>query len=319
MNLRIIKLNSMQQDNLNLVSVIIPTYNRVNSLTDSLTSITNQTYKNIELIVVDDNSSDNTKEIIFSLEIPNLKFLTHEKNLGAPAARNTGIKNCTGDFIAFMDDDDMWHPEKIERQLNYLIQNPKVDAVFCEFKYVLKNKFYYPDKIMFDSNLLDLSLNRSLGSFSLPLIKKNCIDVTGLIDINLPSCQDWDYWIRLVQNFNLKKISDCLVTRNLSKGQITSDINKKIKGREYLLNKHKALISKYPSIENIHLSRLGSLNTLAGNTKAAKDYFLKSFKTYPYSISTIIHIFLSYFSSNLHKYLINRFGIHKYGNINHYH
>jgi len=309
----------MQQFNSNLVSVIIPTYNRVNSLTDSLTSITNQTYKNIELIVVDDNSSDNTKEIIFSLEIPNLKFLTHEKNLGAPAARNTGIKNCTGDFIAFMDDDDMWHPEKIERQLNYLIQNPEADAVFCEFKYVLKNKFYYPDKIMFDNNLLDLSLNRSLGSFSLPLIKKNCIDVTGLIDINLPSCQDWDYWIRLVQNFNLKKISDCLVTRKLSKDQITSDINKKIKGREYLLNKHWDLISKYPVIENMHLSRLGSLNTLAGNTKAAKDYFLKSFKTYPYSISTIIHIFLSYFSSNLHKYLINRFGIHKYGNINHYH
>jgi len=309
----------MQQFNSNLVSVIIPTYNRVNSLTDSLTSITNQTYKNIELIVVDDNSSDNTKEIIFSLEIPNLKFLTHEKNLGAPAARNTGIKNCTGDFIAFMDDDDMWHPEKIERQLNYLIQNPEADAVFCEFKYVLKNKFYYPDKIMFDNNLLDLSLNRSLGSFSLPLIKKYCIDVTGLIDINLPSCQDWDYWIRLVQNFNLKKISDCLVTRKLSKDQITSDINKKIKGREYLLNKHWDLISKYPVIENMHLSRLGSLNTLAGNTKAAKDYFLKSFKTYPYSISTIIHIFLSYFSSNLHKYLINRFGIHKYGNINHYH
>ena len=309
----------MQHFNSNLVSVIIPTYNRVNSLTDSLTSITNQTYKNIELIVVDDNSLDNTKEIICSLEIPNLKFLTHEKNLGAPAARNTGIKNCTGDFIAFMDDDDMWHPEKIERQLNYLIQNPEADAVFCEFKYVLKNKFYYPDKIMFDNNLLDLSLNRSLGSFSLPLIKKNCIDVTGLIDINLPSCQDWDYWIRLVQNFNLKKISDCLVTRNLSKGQITSDINKKIKGREYLLNKHWDLISKYPVIENMHLSRLGSLNTLAGNTKAAKDYFLKSFKTYPYSISTIIHIFLSYFSSNLHKYLINRFGIHKYGNINHYH
>ena len=309
----------MQQFNLNLVSVIIPTYNRVNSLTDSLTSITNQTYKNIELIVVDDNSLDNTKEIICSLEIPNLKFLTHEKNLGAPAARNSGIKNCTGDFIAFMDDDDMWHPEKIERQLNYLIQNPEADAVFCEFKYVLKNKFYYPDKIMFDNNLLDLSLNRSLGSFSLPLIRKNCIDVTGLIDINLPSCQDWDYWIRLVQNFNLKKISDCLVTRNLSKDQITSDINKKIKGREYLLNKHWDLISKYPVIENMHLSRLGSLNTLAGNTKAAKDYFLKSFKTYPYSISTIIHIFLSYFSSNLHKYLINRFGIHKYGNINHYH
>lgn len=309
----------MQQFNLNLVSVIIPTYNRSNSLTVSLNSITNQTYKNIELIVIDDNSSDNTKEIINSLEIPNLKFIIHEKNLGAPAARNTGIKNCTGDFIAFMDDDDMWHPEKIERQLNYLIQNPEADAVFCEFKYVLKNKFYYPDKIMFDNNLLDLSLNRSLGSFSLPLIRKNCIDVTGLIDINLPSCQDWDYWIRLVQNFNLKKISDCLVTRNLSKGQITSDINKKIKGREYLLNKHWDLISKYPVIENMHLSRLGSLNTLAGNTKAAKDYFLKSFKTYPYSISTIIHIFLSCFSSNLHKYLINRFGIHKYGTINHYH
>lgn len=100
-----------------LVSVIIPTYNRGRLILDSVNSVLNQTYKNIELIVVDDCSTDDTKEVIESIKDSHIKYIKLEKNSGACIARNRGIEKSTGEFIAFNDSDDLWIPEKICRQL----------------------------------------------------------------------------------------------------------------------------------------------------------------------------------------------------------
>jgi len=309
----------MQQDNLNLVSVIIPTYNRAGHLKKTIDTVLNQTYKNLEIIVINDYSSDATSEILNSFNLPNLYIINNKENLGAPASRNIGIKRCSGNYIAFIDDDDLWYPKKIELQLNHLIQNPHIDCIFCEYKYILNSMSFYPNIIDYKSSLGKTILTRSLGSFSLPLIRKSCIDATGLLDINFVSCQDWDYWIRISQKFKIEKLSEYLVERNISNDQITADIRKKIKGREYLLNKHSSLISRYPSIESIHLNRLGSLNVLEGNYTAARDYFIKAFKTYPFSPKTIMHLMLSYISTKFHKFLIQKHGIHSYESVSHYH
>lgn len=302
-----------------LVSVIIPTFNRADCLNEALNTVIGQTHKNIEIIIINDNSTDNTLEILNKIKFPNIQIFNNNKSIGASACRNIGINNSKGNFIAFIDDDDLWYPNKIELQINYLLENPDTDCVFCDYKYVLDKIYFIPDRIKYDITLSKTILSRSIGGFSLPLIKKDCIDRVGLLDVKLPSCQDWDYWIRLYNNTNINYIPECLVIRNLGKNQISSDLKKKIEGREHLLNKHLDLISKYPAIENMHLCRLGSLNILAGNTKISKDYFLKSFKTYPYSLNTFLHLILSYISTDLHKYLISKYGIHKYGNIKLYH
>ncbi|HOC97311.1 MAG TPA: glycosyltransferase family 2 protein, partial [Candidatus Pacearchaeota archaeon] len=102
------------------VSVIIPTYNGSNTILRAVHSVLNHTYSNFELIVVDDCSKDNTFEVVKSIEDERVKVLRHRNNKGGSAARNTGIKEAKGEYIAFLDDDDEWLSEKVEKQVKYL-------------------------------------------------------------------------------------------------------------------------------------------------------------------------------------------------------
>ena len=99
-----------------LVSVIIPTYNRKESLLRSVESVLNQTYKNIEIIIVDDNSSDGTSEKVQEISDNRVDYIKLERNSGACAARNTGIRNAHGDYIAFQDSDDYWYPDEYQSE-----------------------------------------------------------------------------------------------------------------------------------------------------------------------------------------------------------
>ncbi|HII60985.1 glycosyltransferase family 2 protein [Pyrococcus horikoshii] len=136
-----------------LVSVVLPTYNRAKVLPRAIESVLNQTYTNIELIIVDDGSRDNTKEIIreFQSQDERIVYLRNKRNLGANAARNIGIMHSTGEFIAFMDSDDMWLPWKLERQIKIMYSSlnsyPIVYSGFIRIYKTDKNKVilsYYP-------------------------------------------------------------------------------------------------------------------------------------------------------------------------------
>lgn len=122
--------------NAQFISVIIPTYKQTGNLHSAIDSVLSQTYQNIEIIVVDDNNPETvdrkqTEELMQEYEDnPKVLYLKHEHNKNGSAARNTGFKVSTGDYIAFLDDDDYWEPEKLEKQLNYLVTHPEYDAVY---------------------------------------------------------------------------------------------------------------------------------------------------------------------------------------------
>lgn len=99
------------------VSIVIPTYNRARFLGRLVRSVLNQTYKNFEVIVADDASTDDTAEIIKTFKDDRIRYIRHESNAGAAAARNTGIKASRGEYVAFQDSDDEWLPEKLEKQM----------------------------------------------------------------------------------------------------------------------------------------------------------------------------------------------------------
>ena len=100
------------------ISIVIPTYNRVDFLPKAIQSVLNQTYRNWEMIIVDDGSTDNTEEIVKGYKESRIQYIVHKYNLGLSAARNTGIKKSRGEYIAFLDSDDEWFPEKISCQMN---------------------------------------------------------------------------------------------------------------------------------------------------------------------------------------------------------
>ena len=126
----------------NKISVIIPTYNRGNIIINSIKSALNQTFKNLEIIVVDDGSTDNTKEKLAQIKDERLKYIKLEKNTGGSNARNIGIKNATGQFISFQDSDDILYPEKLEKQMKNLI-NKNSHFDFCKINVILNSSYSY--------------------------------------------------------------------------------------------------------------------------------------------------------------------------------
>src|SRR5262245_9487013 len=112
------------------VSVVIPTYNRAGFLKTAITSALAQTLQNFEIIVVDDASQDDTEKILRQFQDSRIRLIRHKTNQGVAAARNTGVVNSKGKFIAFLDDDDQWFPQKLEKQLRVLEKNPTVGVVY---------------------------------------------------------------------------------------------------------------------------------------------------------------------------------------------
>lgn len=194
------------------VSVIIPTYNRPKFLKQAVESVLHQTFEDFELLVVDDGSDHRPK----IPEDPRLTLLRHEQNLGVSAARNTGIRASHAPFIATLDDDDRWLPEKLSRQVDFFQQNPDEYAVQPEAdwyrageKVKQKRKHRKPD-----GSILPRALERCLVSGSGVMIKRDVFKTVGCFDEDLPACEDYDLWLRLGLHYPVRLIDEVLVEKD---------------------------------------------------------------------------------------------------------
>ena len=193
-----------------LVSVIITTYGRSGDLIfESINSVRSQTYKNIEIIVVDDNGygteNQRNNEKLF-LKEKDIRYIANQKNSGAQVSRNAGILASKGAYIACLDDDDIWVPEKIEKQVA-LMEEEALGLVFCNgyrfYNNDLNDKKPYQFNFISD-RILDFNTElRSdhIGSTSIPLMRKECLAQTGLFDVDMPARQDYEMWLRFCRYF----------------------------------------------------------------------------------------------------------------------
>lgn len=117
------------------VSVVIPAFNRGYILGEAIQSVLDQVHRNFELIIVDDGSTDDTNQVVRGFKDGRIRLLRHPRNAGVAAARNTGLAAAQGEFISFLDSDDIWHTDKLARELAFLANCPKSDAVFTDLKY----------------------------------------------------------------------------------------------------------------------------------------------------------------------------------------
>ena len=189
------------------VSVVISTYNRADLVGRAIGSVINQTYRNLEIIVVDDHSTDNTEEVVKGFGESRLQYIRHERNKGGPAARNTGITAATGEYIAFLDDDDEWVENKIERQLQSV---QDFGGVLCRSFIRGKNRMSRPYKKV-TVNPLDLRKGFIFGGGTSILLARTVILKDTLFDEDLSSSQDWDLLIRLASKCKIAYINEPLV------------------------------------------------------------------------------------------------------------
>jgi glycosyltransferase involved in cell wall biosynthesis len=215
------------------VSVIIPTFNRSEYIKDSINSVFNQTYRDIEVIICDDASTDDTLRVINSIK-SNSPFPIHVEvllvNLGVSAARNQAIFLAKGELIAFLDSDDSWKPEKIEKQVDFLDKNPDYIGVGCSFEFLhddeVKNIFKSRKEIRQQDELFEL-LYQCYITTSCFLVKKNSLILAGLFDLSLNISEDRDLWWRLPRLGRVGFINEVLVTyrvhnKSISKLSISS-------------------------------------------------------------------------------------------------
>ncbi len=272
------------------VSVIIPTHNRANLLKRAIKSVLSQGYRDFELIIVDDASTDGTESTVNNFQDSRIKYVCHQKNKGGSAARNTGIQMSKGKYIGLLDDDDQWLPDKLSKQVDRFRKAPKrVGIIYsgCEVQSedgrVIRR--YYPQ---YKGDLrLRLLKGTSIASPT-PLIKKECFIKTGKFDESLKSCQDWDMWKRISEYYEFDYVPEILAITYLHKEQISFDLASMIPGRTRMVEKHKGELKKYPDVLVIHLKRLGKLHCINGSWKEARYWFKRAIEINHFEIIKIL-------------------------------
>lgn len=183
-----------------LVSVIVPTYNCAHYLEAAVESVFGQTYSALECIVIDDGSTDQTNEILAKLANRFPTLITAAKTHRGPSlARNMGLQLCSGDFVCFLDADDVFLPDKIARQVQFLDTHPEVGLVYSDYLVVSEDLHplaVFVAELPRELDPLDAFCYRNWFNPSVTLLRRTVIDRVGGFDPNLLVAEDWDYWIR---------------------------------------------------------------------------------------------------------------------------
>ncbi|MCK4641667.1 MAG: glycosyltransferase [Candidatus Marinimicrobia bacterium] len=195
------------------ISVIIPTYNRGDELKRAIKSVLSQTYKNYELIVVDDGSTDNTSRIL-SRFTDKIRFYS-KLHGGVSSARNFGLEKSEGTWVAFLDSDDYWLPEKLDRQMQYIREHPDIMIVQTDEKWIRKGKFVNPMKKhqKYSGWIFPRCLPLCIVSPSAVLVHQKVFNDVGVFDENLPVCEDYDLWLRIAYKYQIALIPEKLIVK----------------------------------------------------------------------------------------------------------
>ncbi len=197
-----------------VISVIIPTYNRAHLVKDAIDSVLSQTYRDFEIIVVDDGSTDNTKEVLAPYR-DKVKYI-YQENQGLSAARNTGIRGARGEYIGFLDSDDLWLPPKLEKQVQILKEYKDIAFVYTNFIFIDETgkfiKVGCKAKSLVSGYILgNLLLSKTVTSPVTWLVRKTCFEDVGLFDIRFKRSEERDMEIRIAKNFKMYGIKEPLV------------------------------------------------------------------------------------------------------------
>ena len=208
------------------ISVIMPAYNAEKTIRQSIESVLNQTFHDFELMVVNDGSTDSTLEIASSIRDERIKVLSYA-NGGPSAARNRGIAHARGEFIAFMDADDLWKANKLEAQLNALQANPKAGLAYCWTDWI--DPLGQPlNKGVYDSVEGDvfarLLLNNFIANGSNPMVRKSAFDKVGLFAEELDWGEDWEMWLRLAEHYHFVAVRQPLVLHRRSNASHSANL-----------------------------------------------------------------------------------------------
>jgi glycosyltransferase involved in cell wall biosynthesis len=285
------------------ISIIIPTYNSSLFLKRTVKSVLSQTFTDWELLMVDDCSTDNTAELIeeFTKQDSRIKLYKTPQNSGGPAtAKNIGINNAQGEYVAFLDHDDEWLPEKLKKQLELFetSKNEKLGLVSCYINIRDNNtkKIISKHRTLYKENTLSMLLQYNfLVTSSCVMTKLEILKKVGLFDTDFKVSDDWDMWLRIIKSrYELDFIPECLVDYFVHENNLSSNKEREVEEFKLLFNKNNE--GPFRIKESWFLSYY-YFNK--GQYKLSRKYYIQNLNSSELSflvrIKSLAYIFLTFF------------------------
>lgn len=254
-------------------SVVIPTYNRAELLRQAVQSVLDQTFDNFELIIVDDGSSDTTSEVVAEFDDHRISFVLNDHGKGGAGTRNAGIIRSRGEWVAFLDDDDMWLPEKLERQYQ------KIQAADKDVGLVYSGHVKFkPDTCQITYTFVPqhegwlyehLLYKNVIGGLYSVVIKRGILEEVGSLDERFPALQDADLYVRVAKLCKVAFVKEPLVrVRKSETGRITTNYDSKLRGNQLFWKKFEVDIGKDKRLTHRAASRVFMFAFAQGDLRA---------------------------------------------------
>jgi len=284
-----------------LVSVIIPTYNRAAYLQKALQSVKEQTYQSLEIIVIDDGSTDDTRIMLEGYEVQ-LRYF-YQENKGISGARNTGIRNANGEYVAFLDSDDYWVPEKTAQQVELFKQHPEYGLVASRCASIRLDGSYRERNRPGKSGwILEDLFKANFIRTSAAMVKKECFKGIGLFDEELKECEEYDLWLRIAAQYPMGFINKSLAVyvdnpEGISNDSLTGRLYRlKVLEKQYLQEKIPAPLYAQRIANTCHY--IGRHYIKRGEKERGLKYLLKAQKLMPVYLNNLLYLVLAYFTKN---------------------
>jgi len=277
------------------VSVIIPAYNAAKTILDTIISVQQQSLSDFELIIINDGSTDETLDLISSIEDCRIKIFSYE-NRGVSTARNRGISQATGDFITFLDADDLWTPDKLELQFKTLQKHPEAGVVYSWTLVVQENSQRLCPGVSasFEGNVYQyLLVDNFIASGSNLMLRRQVVELIGRFDPDLKYGEDWEYWLRVALHFSFVAVPKPQVLYRQSLTTASSNIKQmedgmilvherafQIAPRELKFLKRQSLSFIYRYSVKLYLARGSEIRDF----NCACNKFSKAIRLYPKSL-----------------------------------
>jgi len=270
-----------------LVSIIIAAYNMGQYLPLAVQSVLRQTYKNLEIHVIDDGSTDNTREIMRQFAHDNRVHYHYQQHEGQPQAKNTGIRASNGSFIAFCDADDLWLETKLELQLPCFSRLEKVAVVYTNSDTINESgEVVCPRKEAwhrYSGPVTERLFIRNFVTFGTAIVRKKCLDAVGMFDESLPMSIDWDLWLRISTRYDFYYLDEVTYLWREWGGQLSRDYRGRyentIKIMEEFIAKHPDLLPPkviHEAWADTYVGRGNSLATGEGDLLGALHDYLRA-------------------------------------------
>lgn len=239
-----------------LISVVVPTYNRAHLILDSLNSVYQQSYRPLDLIVVDDGSTDDTVTVVrdwmgaIASEDFSVRYVC-QSNQGGNPARNRGIEAAKGTLVAFLDSDDIWHPEKLMKQAAVLLADEKMGGIYCGLQHVFIESGVVqtpsPRAYLRGDLLYQMLVHDVTAPTSTYMVRAIAFEQMGCFDEQLQARQDWDMWIRLASRYEIGVVPEVLVDfREHSGDRTATNPQKEIDAYHAIMEKYASLRARCP-------------------------------------------------------------------------